>query len=202
MLHIKEVIVVEGKYDKEALKRITDAPVVCTRGFNLYKNRSLINYLRNEARKNGLIILTDSDSAGFRIRNYLRQCIGSEGKISNAYIPTVEGKEKRKTVPGKEGLLGVEGIAPEILEKILKKASKGNEECRERKKITDKTEFFALGLSGGENSADMRKELAKELGLPVRISANAMIDIINKTVSEAEFKTAVIKLKDRKGDLI
>ena len=90
--------------------------------------------------------------------------------------------------------MGVEGIDPEILEKILKKASKGNEECRKRKKITDKTEFFALGLSGGENRADLRKKLAKELGLPVRISANAMIDIINKTVSETEFETAIKKI--------
>lgn len=192
MLHIKEVIVVEGKYDKEALKKITDAPIVCTGGFSLYKNPSLISYLKREAQKNGIIILTDSDSAGFRIRNYIRQCIGSRGKITNAYIPSVRGKEKRKTEAGKEGLLGVEGINLKKLEQILKKAAAFKNAKKE--KFVDKAAFFSLGLSGGEQSFALRGALAKELGLPVRISANSMIDIINKTMTKEEFFSAVEKI--------
>lgn len=192
MLHIKEVIVVEGKYDKEALKKITDAPVVCTGGFSLYKNSSLISYLRSEAKKNGIIILTDSDSAGFRIRNYIRQCIGERGKITNVYIPSVPGKEKRKTEAGKEGLLGVEGIDLKKLEQILKKTASLKNEKKE--KFVDKGVFFSLGLSGGAQSGEMRKRLAAALGLPLRISANSMIDIINKTMTEKEFFSAVEKI--------
>lgn len=189
MLHIEETIVVEGKFDKEKLKKITDAPIVCTGGFSLYKNKPLINFLKSAAKNKGIIILTDSDSAGFRIRNYLRQCIGEKGRIVNAYIPTVEGKEKRKQTPGKEGLLGVEGISEEILSEILKKASVQ----RESKPLTqiDKTRFFSDGLSGKTDSAEKRKHLARALGLPVRISANAMLDIINKSIGLEKYETAI-----------
>ena len=198
MLHIKEVIVVEGKYDKEVLKKITDAPIVCTGGFSLYKNPALKSYLKKEAEKNGIIILTDSDSAGFRIRNYIKQCIGEKGKIINAYVPTVLGKEKRKAAPGKEGILGVEGFDKTVLENVLKKSAVQLEKGNEKKPFIGKSEFFSLGLSGGEESAELRKKQAKKLGLPLRISANAMIDIINKTVSEKDFFDAVEKINQTK----
>lgn len=198
MLHIEETIVVEGKYDKERLKKITDAPIVCTGGFSIYKNKQLIQFLKRTAEDKGIIILTDSDSAGFRIRNRIRQCIGENGKITNAYIPSVKGKEKRKTVPGKEGLLGVEGIDSETLEDILKKAS-SSAGTGERKIYLDKARFFSEGFSGKADSEERRKELARLLKLPVRISANAMIDIINKTVSEESYLAAVSKIQTQKG---
>lgn len=198
MLHIEETIVVEGKYDKEKLKEITDAPIVCTGGFSVYKNPQLIKFLKQAAEDKGIIILTDSDSAGFRIRNRIRQCIGEKGKITNAYIPSVKGKEKRKDSPGKEGILGVEGIDSDILKEVLKKAAATiNAPCR--KIYLDKARFFSEGFSGKADSEDKRKELARLLGLPVRISANALIDIINKTVSEEEYLAAVLKTQTQKG---
>lgn len=189
MLHIEETIVVEGKFDKEKLKKITDAPIVCTGGFSLYKNKSLIQFLKSCAIEKGIIILTDSDSAGFRIRNYLRQCIGEKGRIVNAYIPTIEGKEKRKQAPGKEGLLGVEGISDDMLTDILKNASilQGTEHTAH----IDKARFFSDGLSGKADSSEKRKQLAKILGLPVRISANAMLDIINKSIGPEKYEAAI-----------
>lgn len=198
MLHIEETIVVEGKYDKEKLKKITDAPIVCTGGFSIYKNRQLVKFLKQAAENKGIIILTDSDSAGFRIRNRIRQCIGESGKIVNAYIPSVKGKEKRKLSPGKEGLLGVEGIEIETLKEILEKAT-SSAKAEEKKNYLDKTRFFLEGFSGKEDSEEKRKALAKILKLPLRLSTNAMIDIINKTVSEETYKTAVIKIQEQKG---
>ncbi len=194
MLHIEETIVVEGKFDKEKLKKITDAPIVCTGGFSLYKNKPLIHFLKSCAQEKGIIILTDSDSAGFRIRNYLRQCIGEKGRIVNAYIPSIEGKEKRKQIPGKEGLLGVEGISEDMLSDILKKASIH----RETKYIiqVDKARFFSDGLSGKEDSSEKRKRLAQILGLPVRISANAMLDIINKSIGLEKYEAAIEKINE------
>ncbi len=189
MLHIEETIVVEGKFDKEKLKKITDAPIVCTGGFSLYKNKSLIQFLKSCAIEKGIIILTDSDSAGFRIRNYLRQCIGEKGRIVNAYIPTIEGKEKRKQVPGKEGLLGVEGISDDTLSDILKKASV--QRNAEHLIQIDKARFFSDGLSGKTDSAEKRKRLARILGLPLRISANAMLDIINKSIGPEKYQAAI-----------
>lgn len=189
MLHIEETIVVEGKFDKEKLKKITDAPIVCTGGFSLYKNKPLIRFLKSAATDKGIIILTDSDSAGFRIRNYLRQCIGEKGRIVNAYIPSLEGKEKRKQTPGKEGLLGVEGMSDDILSDILKKASVQRE--TEPLIQIDKARFFSDGLSGKTDSAEKRKRLAKILGLPIRISANAMLDIINKSIGLEKYETAI-----------
>lgn len=198
MLHIEETIVVEGKFDKEKLKKITDAPIVCTGGFSLYKNKQLIKFLKTSARDKGIIILTDSDSAGFRIRNYLKQCLGKEGRIVNAYIPSVEGKEKRKQTAGKEGLLGVEGIDAKIIEDILKKASNTTTSFPAGDLI-DKAEFYSDGFSGKEDSFEMRKLLSRELNLPIRISANAMLDIINKTIGCEKYKAAVQKIVNSKN---
>ena len=196
MLHIEETIVVEGKFDKEKLKKITDAPVVCTGGFSLYKNKQLIRFLRNAAQYKGIIILTDSDSAGFRIRNYLRQCLGKEGRIVNAYIPSVKGKEKRKQVSGKEGLLGVEGIDEASLSEILKNAVSTSFASQSTPLLT-KSDFFSDGFSGREDSAEKRRRLALLLKLPLRISANAMLDIINKTVGKEKYDAAVKIINDK-----
>ena len=136
MLHIKETIVVEGKFDKEQLKKITDAPIICTGGFSLYTEKSIINSIRTMAKKTGVIVLTDSDSAGFRIRNYIKQCVGSQGVIKHAYIPTIEGKERRKQVGGKEGLLGVEGMSEELLTQILQSVTEEYVPTEQGQKIT------------------------------------------------------------------
>ena len=194
MIHIKETIVVEGKFDKEQLKKITDAPIICTGGFSLYTNKNIINSIRTMAQKTGVIVLTDSDGAGFRIRNYIKQCVGNRGVVKHAYIPSVAGKERRKDAPGKEGLLGVEGMGEELLEKILRETAQEVDFCDMGPKIT-KAMLFADGLSGGADSDERRKRLKRELGLPVRLSANALIDILNSAIGFEEYKKALEKIK-------
>ena len=192
MLHIKETIVVEGKFDKERLKGITDAPIICTGGFSLYTNKNIINSIRKMAENTGIIVLTDSDSAGFRIRNYIKQCVGRRGVVKHAYIPSVEGKERRKRVSGKEGLIGVEGMTEDDLLKILETVVTVEETApdEEIKPIT-KAMFFEDGLSGKDDSFEKRRQLAKVLGLPVRISANAMLDLLNSAIGYDEYKKAL-----------
>lgn len=196
MLHIKELIVVEGKYDKEHLKKITDAPIICTHGFELYKSKNVIKSIKELSKDRGVIILTDSDRAGFRIRNYLKNCLGDSCDIKNAYIPEIEGKEKRKTRPGKDGILGVEGIEEEVLEEILKKAA--TEIIPDNVEKVTKADFFADGFSGREDSGEMRKQLAKELNLPPRISANAMLDLINQIGGMPVYERAIEDMKKTK----
>ncbi len=195
MLHIKETIVVEGKFDREQLKKITDAAIICTGGFSLYTNKDIIKSIRSMAKKTGVIILTDSDSAGFRIRNYIKQCVGDNGTVKHAYIPTVEGKEHRKRIGGKEGLLGVEGIDEELLKNILKNVTEEYIPKEQSKKIT-KAMLYADGLSGGNESAEKRKKLAKLLGLPVRMTANAMLNILNSAVGYEDYKAALAKIDE------
>ena len=163
MLHINEVIVVEGKYDKEQLKKITDAPIICTYGFQLYRSPKIINSLRALSKKRGIIVLTDSDRAGFRIRNYIKQCLGEAANIKQAYIPEVKGKEKRKEKPGADGLLGVEGIDEETLEAILKKSASVSQEPPINP--VTKAEFYSDGFSGRANSAELRQKLCRR-GFP------------------------------------
>ena len=178
MLHIKEAIVVEGKYDKERLKKITDAPIICTHGFELYRSKAIVNSIRTFAKDRGIIILTDSDSAGFRIRNYLKTCLGKNCSVKNAYIPAVAGKEKRKDKPGKEGLLGVEGIDEVTLAKILESAATVTD-GEEIIPVT-KAHFFEDGLTGKPDSAEKRAKLIKKLSLPPKLSANGLLQLINQ----------------------
>ena len=194
MLHIKETIIVEGKFDKEKLKKVTDAPILCTGGFDLYTNKNTIRTIREMAKRTGVIVLTDSDSAGFRIRNYIKQCVGDGGVVKHAYIPTVEGKEKRKERPGKEGILGVEGITEDVLAQILMSVTEVKEAEEESGIRISKAMLYEDGLSGTEESAARRKRFARSLGLPVRISTNAMIEILNKAYGYEEYKKAVEKL--------
>ena len=194
MLHITETIIVEGKYDKEQLKKVTDAPILCTGGFDLYTNKNTVKSIREMAKRTGIIVLTDSDSAGFRIRNYIKQCVGEQGTVKHAYIPTVEGKEKRKEIAGKEGLLGVEGITEKKLAEILQSVTEVREAEDGGIKIT-KTMLYEDGLTGGEDSAELRKKLSRSLGLPVRISTNALIEILNKAYGYEEYKKALEKIK-------
>ena len=186
-LKIKEAIVVEGKYDQIKLSRLFDTLIIPTNGFDVYKNKSKLNMIKSVAEKNGIIILTDSDSAGFRIRNHIRNCLG-DIPVKNAYIPEVEGKEKRKTSPSKEGFLGVEGISDEIIIKAV--MSQTQQVDQKREKIT-KTDFFELGLTGGADSGQKRAKLCKKLGLPIKISANQLISALNNIYSREEFLNSV-----------
>ena len=179
MVHIQEVIVVEGKYDKECLSRLTNAPIICTHGFQLYRSKAIVNSIRRLAKDRGVLILTDSDSAGFRIRNYLKSCLGQSCPIKNLYIPAVEGKEKRKDKPGKEGLLGVEGMDDATLISLLSSVS-AKEDSHENFIPVTKADFFAFGLSGRADSGEKRAFLARKLNLPPKMSANAMLNLINQ----------------------
>lgn len=193
MLHIDEIIVVEGKYDKEKLKKVTDAPVVCTYGFELYRSGRIIGNIKKLAKNRGVIVLTDSDRAGFRIRNYLKQCLNESVEIKNAYIPQIEGKEKRKEKPGADGILGVEAMSEELLEEILLKASSSSGKEKKSVREVTKSEFYADGFSGKPDSTERRKKLAKLMNLP-NMSANALLDIINKIYGYDEYKNYIEKL--------
>lgn len=180
MLKLSQAIVVEGKYDLNALSQIVDAPIFTTDGFHVMKDKQLLHLLRRVAKERGLIILTDSDGAGFVIRNYLTGALPKE-KVYHAYIPEIAGKERRKAQAGKEGLLGVEGMRPEVILAALERAGvpmeQGSAE-EEREPIT-KADLVLCGLSGGTCSADKRKRLLKELDFPEKMSANAMLRALN-----------------------
>ena len=179
MLKIKEAIVVEGRYDKNTLSQIVDAPILETSGFGIFKDREQMSFLRQVAERRGLIVFTDSDGAGFVIRNHIKSAIPSK-YLKHAYIPDVYGKEKRKAAPGTEGKLGVEGLPPEILLDALRRAGATIEgQDSPGKKGITKQDLMARGLSGGANAGAKRQLLLKQLGLPERMSANAMLQALN-----------------------
>lgn len=186
MIKIKQAIIVEGKYDKIRLSNLTDALIIPTNGFSIYKDKETAELIRTLAKKTGIIILTDSDSAGLQIRNALRNIV-REGEVINVYIPDIPGKERRKRAPSKQGLLGVEGIDDEILLKAFEKAGVFAEKSAAPKEPITKADLVELGLSGGENSAAARAALQKKLGLPERLSANLLLEILNVMYSREEF---------------
>ena len=167
MVKIKEAIVVEGRYDKNTLSQIVDAPILETSGFGIMKDKQQLKLLRKVAQSRGLIIFTDSDGAGFVIRNYLKGAIEAN-YLRHAYIPDIPGKERRKSAPGKEGKLGVEGMTPQVILDALRKAGAtvlGEEQTQVSGNIT-KQDMMELGLSGGANSSLLRKTILKKLDLP------------------------------------
>ena len=185
---LRQAVVVEGKYDQNTLRQLVDTAVFTTNGFTDMKDPALLRLLRHAAQTTGLIILTDSDGAGFLIRNTLKGMLPKEG-VLHAYIPDIPGKERRKAAPGKEGLLGVEGMKPEIILQALRDAGGEFEDSCEqptREPIT-KQDFFALGLSGKPDSAARRGALLKELDLPAHMSANALLQAVNTLFSREEF---------------
>ena len=186
MIKLEQAIVVEGKYDKNTLSQLVDAPIFETNGFGVMKDRALVALLRRAAGTRGRIVLTDSDGAGFVIRNYLKCVLPKQG-VFHAYIPDVPGKERRKDKPGKEGKLGVEGMRPEVLLQALERAGV-RERTDERPQIT-KTDLFLCGLSGGAGSARRRAELMRRLELPEHLGANAFLDALNLLMTrEALFR--------------
>ena len=195
-LKLRQAIVVEGKYDQNTLRQIVDTAIFTTNGFADMKDPALLRLLQQAAQTTGLVILTDSDGAGFLIRNTLKSALPETG-VLHAYIPDLPGKEKRKTAPGKEGLLGVEGMTPEILLKALRDAgaefADGSTPPPAREPIT-KQDLFALGLSGGPESAKKRDALLKALSLPAHMSANALLQALNVLFSREEFFTQARRL--------
>lgn len=188
MIRIREAIVVEGRYDKNTLSQLVDAPIFETSGFGIMNNRELLAFLREVARRRGLIILTDSDGAGFVIRNYLKGALPKE-QVLHAYIPDITGKERRKRQAGKEGKLGVEGMTPEILLRALRDAGahiEGETAQAAGEPIT-KLDLFELGLSGTADSSERRSALKRELSLPEHLSANGLLDALNILFRREEF---------------
>lgn len=190
-LKIKEAIVVEGRYDKNTLSQVVDAVIIETSGFGIFSNKEKLKLLRDIAEKRGLIVFTDSDSAGFMIRNHIKGAVDPD-KVKQAYIPDIMGKEKRKRNASKEGKLGVEGMRPEVIRQALVRAGatiegEDNPNVINIQPVT-KTDFFCMGLSGGAGSAGKRQKLIKALGLPERLSADALLDIINALYTKVEFE--------------
>ena len=187
MLKIKEAIIVEGKYDKQRLKEFIDAPIITTSGFRVFKDKEKQALIRKLSQERGLLILTDSDGAGLVIRNFLKGIVPAD-KIKNCYIPQIEGKEKRKSEPSKEGYLGVEGMTPEILKdaRVHSGVDVGEGSTSASFDKITKTDMMEMGLSGADNSAALRKQLMQELGIPTYLSANALLEILNSLYSKKE----------------
>ena len=179
MIKIKEAIVVEGRYDKNTLSQIVDAPIVETNGFGIFKDKAQMRFLRQVAQKRGLIVFTDADGAGFVIRNHIKSAIPAQ-YLKHAYTPDVFGKERRKAAPGKEGKLGVEGMRPEVILEALRAAGATieGETAVQSNRIT-KQDLMELGLSGGADASAKRLALLEKLGLPEHMSANAMLQALN-----------------------
>ena len=189
MKRIREVIVVEGRYDKNTLSQVVDATIVTLGGFSVFNDREKLAFLRRLAEKQGLIVLTDSDGAGFVIRNYLKGALPKE-QVKQAYIPDIHGKERRKRHAGKEGKLGVEGMRPEVLLEALRRAGATfldeAEEPAPAKEPFTKADLFVWGLTGGADCAARRQALLKRLDLPEHLTANGLLEALNLLYSREE----------------
>lgn len=195
MIKISQAIVVEGRYDKNTLSQIVDAPIFQTDGFAIMHDKQQLELLRKVAKKRGLIVFTDSDGAGFVIRNKLKSCIPSQ-YLLHAYIPDIHGKERRKSAPGKEGKLGVEGMTPQVIKECLLRCGatvEGESQRRSVQQIT-KQDMMLAGLSGGQNSSEKRKLLMKILDLPEHMSANALLQALNMLCTKEEFEALIEKI--------
>jgi len=181
-MKIKETIIVEGTYDKIKLDQIVDATIIMTNGFAIFKDKQKMKLIRKLAETTGIVVLTDSDRAGFLIRNYINKCIPPE-YVKHAYIPEIKGVEKRKAVPGKEGLLGVEGIQNIFIQEALRNAGciiDGDEEnLVANKRLITKLDLYEDGFTGKANSHELRNKLIKKMGLPSKISTNALLKVLN-----------------------
>ena len=188
MRRIKEVIVVEGRYDKNTLSQVVDAAILETSGFGIFNDAAKRRLLKTLAETRGLIVLTDSDGAGFLIRNHIRGIVDPK-LVKHAYIPDISGKERRKEKASKEGKLGVEGMRPEVLIEALKRAGATFDDspAEQRPAQITKADLYAKGLSGREGSAEKRRQLLQKLSLPERMSADAMLDVLNALMDRDSF---------------
>ena len=192
---IKEAIVVEGRYDKNTLSQVVEATILETAGFGVFKGGEKLSLLRRIAQNQGLIVLTDSDGAGFVIRNYLKGSI-DPSLVKHAYIPDREGKERRKRTPGKEGKLGVEGMRPEVLLEALRRAGATfleGDAPASHNPLT-KADLFALGLTGRPDSAARRSSLLKRLDLPEHLTPNALLDVLSALYTKEELESILNEL--------
>lgn len=199
MIKINEAIIVEGKYDKIKLSSIVDAVIITTNGYGIFKDREKLELIRWYAKKTGIVILTDSDSAGLRIRNYIKGAVKS-GKIVNVFIPDVFGKEKRKEKPSAEGKLGVEGISAKLLTEAFAKAGVNSSERSYEPDITSVT-LYELGLSGGQDSRCLREKLQKSLGLPSLMSASSLIEVLNTMMDSEELTRRTAEIMEENNDI-
>jgi ribonuclease M5 len=197
VIKIKEAIVVEGRYDKNTLCQIVDAPILETSGFGIFKDKKQMELLRKVAKVRGLIVFTDADGAGFVIRNHIKSAIPSQ-YLKHAYTPDIMGKERRKASPGKEGKLGVEGMRPEVIIDALRKAGATieGEDVPVCRQIT-KQDLMELGLSGGADASAKRLALLKKLDLPEHMSANAMLQALNLLYSLEELTEIIGQLENQ-----
>lgn len=189
MRRIREVVVVEGRYDKNALSQAVDAVILETGGFGVFNDKQKQKLLRRMAQERGLVVLTDSDGAGFVIRNFIRSCV-DPALVRHAYIPDVPGKERRKRSPSKEGKLGVEGMRPQVLLEALERAGAHFEDGtgpEEKNARISKADLYAMGLSGRPGSAEARKKLLAQLELPERLTADALLEVLNAIMSREDF---------------
>ena len=197
MLKIREAIVVEGRYDKNTLSQLVDTVILETRGFGIFRDQEKLALLRRLAQARGLIVLTDSDGAGFLIRNHLKGAIPPQ-QVKHAYIPDRPGKERRKRRPGKEGKLGVEGMPPAILEQALRRAGAtfldAKQESPPARPIT-KADLFAAGLSGGPDAARRRSLLLQRLDLPQHLTTNGLLSVLNALYCYEDYQAAVAALE-------
>lgn len=193
MIHLSQAVIVEGKYDKIKLESVVDALIITTEGFSIFKDNEKKELIKALAKSVGIIILTDSDSAGFKIRNYIKNFV-KDGKIYNVYVPDIFGKEKRKASPSKEGKLGVEGISPEIISDAIKAVGIEAQEA-ERTEIITRITLFDDGFIGQANSEQKRRKLLHELKLPEAMSVNSLLEIINRLFTVSEYKAVVKKIK-------
>lgn len=196
MIKVDKIIVVEGKYDKIKLSSIIDGVIIETEGFGIFKNKDKQKLLRKLAEKKGLLILTDSDSAGFMIRSFVSSIVPNE-YITNAYIPDIFGKEKRKDTHSKEGKLGVEGVSSQVIIHALERAGVYCDKSEEvSRRFVTNLDLFEDGLNGSDESKRRRLQLLKYLDLPERLSTKALLEVINSIMTYEEYKTAVVKSKE------
>lgn len=193
MIHICQAIVVEGKYDRMHLNEITDAPVIETGGFNLYKDMDKQDLIRRFSKETGIIILTDSDPAGRKLRSFIAD-IAKDGKVYHAIVPEIEGKEPRKPQPGAAGILGVEGVGKRILEEVLRSVA-GEPDCREDEAPVTLAEWFDAGLTGGAKSKQKRAEFLKAHGLPGNLSQKQALRYLNSIYSPDELRKELLLYK-------
>ena len=187
-LVLREAVIVEGRYDRIRLSELISSPVIETGGFRIFKDKEKQSLIRQIAERRGILIMTDVDSAGFVIRNFLKGIV-PESQIKHCYIPTVEGKERRKTEPSKEGKLGVEGIDRDSLVEAIKRSGAVIEgESPDRANEITKADFYSYGLTGRDNSSYLRDSILKELGLPEYLSVNAMLAAVNCLFTKEEFE--------------
>lgn len=193
MIKLKQAVIVEGRYDKIKLSSIIDGLIITTDGFQIFKDKEKLEFIKKLAVNCGVIIMTDSDSAGFMIRSYISSNI-KEGKVYHAYIPDIYGKESRKTTANAEGKLGVEGIPKEAVLEALKKAGITQTRVDKGRQIT-KTDLYEDGICGGQNSREKRLKLIKMLNLPEKISANSLLKVLNIMMSYDEYKEYINRLQ-------